>query len=89
MRPPIEAIVGAIPAPGKKGPPKPKGGAEEDAADGGSDDAEEGDDYSPAEDSAKAFGEALGLKDVDGAAVLDAFRVLLKNADEGEPPAGP
>jgi hypothetical protein len=81
-KPGIDVIVGGLPPPGalKKARPKPDNAAE-DAADGGADDAEE-QDYNPAEDSAAAFGEALGLKNVDGAAVLEAFKTLLKNADQ-------
>ena len=83
-KPGIDVIVGGLPPPGKLRPARPKPGAAEDAADGGADDAEEGDDYNPAEDSAAAFAEALGVPadKVDGAKVLDAFKDLLKNARE-------
>lgn len=76
MRPGVEEIVAAIPPPGKL----KKGGPAEDAADGGADDAQEAD-YDPAADSAVAVAKAMGIpaEKVDGPALADAFRDLLKN----------
>ncbi|WP_297826405.1 hypothetical protein [Mycobacterium sp.] len=78
-RPGVDMIVDALPPPGKMRPPKP-GGAAEDAADGGADDAQEAD-YDPAADSAVAVAKAMGVPadKVDGSALADAFRDLLKN----------
>lgn len=79
MKSTVDEIVAAIPAPGASRRPKP-GGAEEDAADGGEDDAEEAD-YDPAADSAVAVAKAMGIPadKVDGPALADAFRDLMKN----------
>jgi ribosomal protein L12E/L44/L45/RPP1/RPP2 len=65
----VDAIVAALPPPGKLKP----GGAAEDAADGGADDAEE---YSPEEDAAMGVAKALGIpsEKVDVKALCSALR---------------
>lgn len=75
MKPAIDAIVAELPPPGKL----KKGGAAEDAADGGADDAEE---YDPAEDSAKAVASALGIPEdkVDAKALAAALQDFMKTA---------
>ena len=71
MKPAIDVIVGKLPPPGKLRKPD---NASEDAADGGADDAEE---YNAAEDSMKAFMEALKGDDVKAA--LSAWDDVQKN----------
>lgn len=83
----VGIIVDALPPPNRLGRQRPAKDDAEDAADGGADDATEDDagkDYDPAEDSAAAFGAALGMPadKIDGGKILDAFRDLLKNARE-------
>lgn len=72
----VDVIVGSLPPPGKlpKSRPKPDN-AEEDAADGGADDAEETD-YNPEEDAALAVAKALGIPEdkVDVPALCEALK---------------